>query len=72
MTPNLPEETCNHPKVIQLLGLETLDSWIDLNFCSNVQCLKSQTFSNSYAKNCLDLLTKVEGESDGTKCGEVC
>ena len=27
---------------------------IDLNFCSDVQCLKSQTFSNSCAKNRLE------------------
>ena len=33
---------------------------IYLNFCSDVQCLKSQTFSNSCAKNRLDFLAKVD------------
>ena len=40
-----------------------------MNFCSDVQCLKSQTFFNSCAKNRLDFLAKVEGEADGTKGG---
>ena len=31
-----------------------------------VQCLKSQIFSNSLAKNRHDLFSKVEGEVDGT------
>jgi len=37
----------------------------------HVQCLKSQTFSNSSAKNRHDLFAKVEGEVDGTKRGKV-
>ena len=37
-----------------------------------VQCLKSQTFSNSCAQNRHDLLAKIVGEVDGTKCGELC
>ena len=32
---------------------------IDLNFCSDVQCLKSQTFFNSCAKNRLGFFAKV-------------
>ena len=34
-----------------------------------VQCLKSQIFSNSLAKNRHDLFANLEGEVDGTKCG---
>ena len=37
-----------------------------------VQCLKSQTFSNSCAQNRHDLLAKIVGEVDGTKCGKLC
>ena len=37
-----------------------------------VQCLKSRTFSNSCAQNRHDLLAKIVGEVDGTKCGELC
>ena len=35
-------------------------------------CTKSQTFSNSCAQNRHDLLAKIVGEVDGTKCGELC
>ena len=37
-----------------------------------MQCLKSQTFSNSCAQNRHDLLAKIVGEVDGTKYGELC
>ena len=32
----------------------------------------AQTFSNSCAQNRHDLLAKIVGEGDGTKCGELC
>ena len=37
-----------------------------------VQCLKSQTFSNSFAQNRHDLLAKIVREVDGNKCGKLC
>ena len=41
-------------------------AWVKVE---HVQCLKSHTFSNSCAKNRHDLLAKIVGEVDGTKCG---
>ena len=37
-----------------------------------MQCLKSQTFSDSCAKNRHDLLAKTVQHIDGTYCGELC
>ena len=49
-------------KFICIFGLTREIQQIDLNFCFDVQCLKSQTFSNSCAKNRHDFFAKVEGE----------
>ena len=35
-------------------------------------CTKSQTFSNSCAQNHHDLLAKIVGVVNGTKCGQLC
>ena len=35
-------------------------------------CAIPKTFSNSCAQNHHDLLAKIVGEVDGTKCGELC
>ena len=46
----------------------SVGAWVKVG---HVQCLKSQTFSNSCAKNRHDLLSKIVGEVDGTKCGKI-
>ena len=37
-----------------------------------MQCLKSQTFSDTCARNRRDLVAKIVKHIDGTYCGELC
>ena len=57
-------------KFICVFGLTREIQQIYLNFCFDVQCLKSQIFSSSCAKNRYDFFAKVlvEGEVDGNNC----
>ena len=57
-------------KFISIFVLTGKIQQIYLNSCSDVQCLKSQTFSNSCAQNRHDFLAKIVEHIDGTSGAE--